>query len=114
MARYFICRHFAYLINFPSIYTKKSLKAYKSLASYKYVLNGLVFDIQVKRMNNGNYLIRASMFTKTPSNYWICVKADGEILYAHCSCLSGLGEVCSCVEAIMFNLLLTSEYCRRN
>ena len=65
---------FAYLINFPSIYTKKSLKAYKSLESYKYVLSGLVFDIQVKRINNGNYLIRAkirheqSMFTKTPNN----------------------------------------------
>ena len=60
---------FAYLINFPSIYTKRSLKAYKSLESYKYV-----FDIQVKRINNGNYLIRATirhrqiMFTETPNN----------------------------------------------
>ena len=77
---------FAYLINFPSIYTKKSLKAYKSLESDKYVLSGLVFDIQVKRINNGNYLIRAkirhgqSMFTKTPNKTWICLKGDGEIL----------------------------------
>ena len=104
---------FAYLINFPSIYTKKSLKAYKSLESDKYVLSGLVFDIQVKRINNGNYLIRAkmrhgqSMFTKTPNKAWICVKRDGEILYGHCSCMAGLGEVCSHVGAIMFYVLLT-------
>ena len=104
---------FAYLINFPSIYTKKSLKAYKSLESDKYVLSGLVFDIQVKRINNGNYLIRAqmrhgqSMFTKTPNKAWICVKGDGEILYGHCSCMAGLGEVCSHVGAIMFYVLLT-------
>ena len=96
------------------------MKAYKSLESYKYVLSGLVFDIQVKRINNGNYLIRATiqhrqiMFTETPNNAWIRVKADGEILYGHCSCMVGLGEVCSHAGAIMFYLLLTSEYCRRN
>ena len=82
-------------MNFPSIYTKRSLKAYKSLESCKYVLSGLAFDIRVKRINNGNYLIRAkirhgqSVFTKTPINAWICVTADGEILYGHCSCVAG-------------------------
>ena len=87
------------------------MKVYKSLESYKCVLSGLVFDIQVKRINNGNYLIRAkirhgqSMFTITPNNAWICVKADGEILYEHYSCMAGLGEVCSHVGAIMFYLL---------
>ena len=104
---------FAYLINFLSIYTKKSLKAYKSLESYKYVLSWLVFDIQVKRINNGNNLIRAkirhgqTMFTKTPNKAWICVKGDGEILYGHCSCMAGLGELCSLVAAIIFYVLLT-------
>ena len=48
---------FACLIILPSIYAKKSLKAYKALESYKYLLGGLVFDIQGKRINNENYLI---------------------------------------------------------
>ena len=111
---------FNYLINFPSTYTKKRLDAYKSLESYKYVLSGLVFDVQVKRINNARYLVRAkirhgqSMFTKTPNNAWICTETDGQILYGHCSCMAGLGEVCSHVGAIMFYLHLTSDYCKRN
>ena len=57
------------------MYTEKSLKAYKSLESYNYVLSGLVFDIQVKRINSGNYLNRAkirhgqSMFTKHQTRF---------------------------------------------
>ena len=96
------------------------MKSYKSLESYKYELSGLVFDIQVKRINHENYLIRAkirhgqSMCTKTPNKAWICVTGDGEILYGHCSCMAGLGGVCSNVGAIMFYVLLTSEYYRRN
>ena len=39
---------FAYLINFLDMYSKKSLKENKSLQSYKYIISGLVFDIQVK------------------------------------------------------------------
>ena len=54
------------------------------------------------------------MFTKTPNKAWICVKGDREILYRHCSCMAGLGEVYSHVGGIIFYLLLTSEYCRRN
>ena len=57
---------------------------------------------------------RQIMFTETPNNAWICVKADGEILYGHCSCMVGLGEVCYHAGAIMFYLLLISEYCKRN
>ena len=79
----------------------------------------MIFKL-AKRINNGNYLIRAkirhgrSMFTKIPNDAWVCVQVDGEILYGHCSCMAVLGEVCSHVRAIIFYLPLTLEYCRRN
>ena len=47
------------------------------------------------------------MFTRTPNNAWLYVKADGEILNRHYPWKVGLGEVCSHVVAIMFYLLLT-------
>ena len=48
---------FSYLINFPSMYTNKGLKAYKSLDSYKYVLSGLVFDVKVKDIDTKTFLV---------------------------------------------------------
>ena len=62
---------FYYLINYLSQYSQGSLKAYKSLEAYKYVISGLVFNVQVKSIGE-NCLVVArvrhgqSQFSKTP------------------------------------------------
>ena len=33
---------------------------------------------------------------------WASIKQDGEILTAHCTCMAGLGEICSHVAAVLF------------
>ena len=33
---------------------------------------------------------------------WIIVQRDGKVLYAHCTCMAGIGEVCSHVGTILF------------
>ena len=106
---------FCYLINYPSIYTHTGLKAYKSLESYKYVLSGLVYDVKIKTINK-NYLVVGrvrhgqSMVTKTPLYSWLGIQEDFDILNGHCTCMAGLGEVCSHVSALMFYLMCTNEY----
>ena len=101
------------------------MNTYKSLESYKYVTSGLVFNVGIKSIcrgnNKNNFLVVArvrqeqSMFTKTPNYTWLLgLESDGAILNAHCMCMAGLGEVCSHVEAVMFYLSLTAEYCKRN
>ena len=49
---------FCYLINYPSQYSQGSLKAYKSLEAYKYVISGIVFNVQVKSIGE-NCLVAA-------------------------------------------------------
>ena len=62
---------FCYLINYLSQYSQGSLKAYKSLEAYKYVISGLAFNVQVKSIGE-NCLVVArvrrgqSQFSKTP------------------------------------------------
>ena len=112
---------FCYLIIYPSQYSQGSLKAYKSLEAYKYVISGLVFNVQVKSIGE-NCLVVArvrhgqsqSQFSKTPNHSWLGISADGSIINGHCTCMAGLGEACSHIGATMFYLELTSEYTKRN
>ena len=63
---------FSYLIQFPAQYTAGSLKAYKSDEGYKYVVSGLVYNVRVKTIPDGNFLVDdrvrhgQSQFTVTP------------------------------------------------
>ena len=97
---------YAYLIDYPSSFTHQSLKAYKALEAYKYVVSGLVSDVLVKQLKD-NFLVMGkvrhgqSMFTKTPLRAWTYIKSNGEICYAHCTCMAGLGEACSHVAALV-------------
>ena len=110
---------FCYLINYPSQYSKGSLKAYKSLESYKYVISGLVFNVKVKSLGD-NFLVVArvrhgqSQFSKTPNHIWLGIAADGSIINGHCTCMAGLGKACSHIGAVMFYLQLTPEFTKRN
>ena len=35
-------------------------------------------------------------------NVWVQTDIDGVVLCAHCTCMAGLGEVCSHIGAILF------------
>jgi len=39
---------------------------------------------------------------KFPHHAWFLAKKDGVVEAAHCTCMAGLGEVCSHVGGIMF------------
>ena len=54
-----------------------------------------------------DYLIMASVkhsqkLSVPPLNAWIALEQSGVIVCAHCTCMAGLGEVCSHIAAVLF------------
>ena len=54
-----------------------------------------------------DYLIMASVkhsqkLSVPPLNPWIALEQSGVIVCAHCTCMAGLGEVCSHIAAVLF------------
>lgn len=45
----------------------------------------------------------------TPLKVWLAVKENGEVVYAHCNCMAGLGEVCSHVAAVLFTAEVNTQ-----
>ena len=98
-----------YLIETTSEYTHEQLKAYKSLEGYNYLANGWINSISVIKSDGKSncFIFTASVkhsqsLSATPLKLWIAIKSDGTILCAHCTCMAGLGEVCSHVAAVLF------------
>ncbi|XP_061695959.1 uncharacterized protein LOC133511237 [Syngnathoides biaculeatus] len=97
-----------FLLNKSSIFTQKSLKAYKTLDAYKYFDAGLVRDVvSCRTERNKSHLVMAKVLhsqeqSEPPLHPWMAIDEDGSILFAHCTCMAGLDEVCSHVAATCF------------
>jgi hypothetical protein len=97
-----------YFIDSLSPYSRKEIKAYKSLLAYKYFESGYVRDVRTKQF--GVYtlvkgIVRHS-FVEDPVSCWIICEPDGTVNCAHCICVAGLGEFCSHVAAVLFFIMI--------
>ena len=99
---------FNYLILTPG-YTFEQLLAYKSLDGYNFFINGWVTNVVVTHLNiqPRSFLFTAavkhSQKLSLPSlQVWVAIKPCGEVMCAHCTCMAGVGEVCSHVAAVLF------------
>ncbi|XP_051816792.1 uncharacterized protein LOC127537723 [Acanthochromis polyacanthus] len=99
-----------YLIDTPGQFTHDSLRAYKSLKAYEYVKSGHVLPIFYYDLDSPYCILKTKVIPSQhlcdePHQPWVCVKkSEGTVYCAHCTCIAGLGEVCSHVAALLFKV----------
>ena len=102
---------FNYVIETPSLYTHQQLKAYKSLEAYKHFVNGWVSNVTVCRVmsHQETFIVTARVthsqrISETLVQAWLAVEQVRVVFCAHCTCMAGLGEVCSHIVSIFFTV----------
>ena len=89
---------YVYLINTKGMYTKESLKAYKSLEAYNYFYNGYVQTVHHYTLTQGICVLKARVnpSQKAPDKghlAWIVVNSGSDleccIQGGHCTCMAG-------------------------
>ena len=105
-----------YLIETPGLYTKETLKAYKSLDGYNFYSSGWVSNVKVyeimddpKRYLATFHVKHSQTLSATPLKPWVAVEKNGCIICAHCTCMAGLGEACSHIAALLFTMENNTE-----
>ncbi|KAL3880031.1 hypothetical protein ACJMK2_032303 [Sinanodonta woodiana] len=85
------------------------MKAYKSLEAYNQFYSGWVHTCYVKDTGEHN-IIRANVnrsqaLSEKPHEVWVALlRSNGTVVTGHCTCMAGLGEVCSHVAALLFKV----------
>ena len=93
-------------------YDGESLRCYKQLRAYQLFDERHLHDLEANLWKDGThfYFVRAKCLpsqdtSKSPHKCIVCIdREDGTCYGAHCRCVSGLGEACSHVAALLFAL----------
>lgn len=101
-----LCNYFVYS---KSTYSQHQMMAYKTLESHKLFENGWVRKASVKIIPNGKCIVLGTVdhtqqLNLPPLKPWALCKKAGRIIAAHCTCIAGLGEICTHVGALLFGV----------
>ena len=85
---------YTYLIDTKGVFTKESLKAYKSLDAFNYFLSGHVRTIFYHECSSKVAILKAEVNPSQkspdqPHKAWVIVsQKDGSVMTGHCTCMA--------------------------
>lgn len=96
-----------YLIMCKSAYSLEEQNAHKGLEGHKFFESGWVRKIVAKQIPNDKTIVvgiveHSQRINETVLKPWVLCHQSGMIVAAHCTCIAGLGEVCSHVAAVLY------------
>lgn len=96
-----------YFVMSKSAYTLEEQNANKGLQGHKFFESGWVRKIVAKRIPNNKTIVvglveHSQRMNQAALKPWVLCQLTGMILAAHCTCIAGLGEVCSHVAAVLY------------
>lgn len=96
-----------YFIASKSAYTLEEQNGYKGLEGHKFFESGWVRKVVAKQIPNNKTIVvglveHSQRINQTALKPWVLCHLTGNVLAAHCTCIAGLGEVCSHVAAILY------------
>ena len=81
-------------LHFLGVYTKDSMKNWKSLEAYNQFQSGWVGKVLHHKTSTGAMIMKADVrpsqrVNDQPHHPWVAVKGSGTIISAHCDCMAG-------------------------
>ena len=70
--------------------------------------NGWISRVKVVKIEQSTKCVAVAQvkhsqtLSVTPLKAWVAFKLDGEVVSAHCTCMAGIGEVCSHTVVVLF------------
>eukprot|EP00112_Aurelia_sp_Birch-Aquarium-sp1_P019786 Seg4962.2 transcript_id=Seg4962.2/GoldUCD/mRNA.D3Y31 product="hypothetical protein" protein_id=Seg4962.2/GoldUCD/D3Y31 len=103
---------FIYLLETPSEFDGKALKAYKSTKAFSYYKNGWVKTCYYNSISKKSKFcyVKANVLPSYKLNdkhhkAWVLLeKATGSIMKASCMCMAGQSQCCNHVAALLFKI----------
>lgn len=98
---------YEFLVTRTSFLTRQQIKNKKSLESYNFVISGWVKEPYIKPVSTDEMIFvgeinHSKSLLLGPLTAWLLMKADGRVVFGHCLCMAGLGEMGSHTVALLF------------
>lgn len=104
-----------YLVRATGYLTNEKFKAVESLESHNYLTSGFVQEPKLRQVGDDLVIVVSKVndsqaLSARQLEPWLLIRRDGPVKQAHCTCMTGLGEACSHIGAVLYYINAVSQF----